>query len=136
MYNIETASKYSEFFGSFFEACCCLWILSRIGILFRKLFWPTVKKHSHIAIVVRPPGRKTLCRSLVICKGFFRPATPAVIWRVFQFCKIWLMVLLFENGFSGQTFLWICHITSGKATCAPAKALQKLSPSRKTTFFH
>ena len=44
------------------------------------------------------------------------------------------MVLLFENGFSGQTFLWICHITSGKATCAPAKALQKLSPSRKTTF--
>ena len=46
--------------------------------------------HSHIAIVVRPPGRKTLCRSLVICKGFFRPATPAVIWQVFQFCKeIW-----------------------------------------------
>ena len=49
-----------------------------------------VKSHSHIAIVVRPPGRKTLCRSLVICKGFFRSATPAVIWQVFQFCKeIW-----------------------------------------------
>ena len=28
-----------------------------------------------------------------------------------------------------QEHSWICHIT-----CAPAKALQKLSPSRKTTF--
>ena len=28
---------------------------------------------------VRPPGGKTLCRSLVICKGFFHMATPAVI---------------------------------------------------------
>ena len=61
--------------------------------------------YSHIAIVVRPLGGKTLCRSLVICKGFFRPATPAVIWQVFQFCKeIWFgswSCLLFENGFSG-----------------------------------
>ena len=51
------------------------------------IFWRVVSlllkqpfnNHSHIAIVVRPPGRKTLCRSLVICKGFFCPATPAVI---------------------------------------------------------
>ena len=50
------------------------------------------KIHSHIAIVVRPPSlksfanqkicqmtewsyRKTLCRSLVTCKGFFRMTT-------------------------------------------------------------
>ena len=32
--------------------------------------------------------RKTLCRSLVICKGFFRMTT--VIWQFFQFSKeIW-----------------------------------------------
>lgn len=34
---------------------------------------------SHSNTVVRPPGGKTLCRSLVTCKGFFCPATPAVI---------------------------------------------------------
>ena len=64
VYNIETASKYSEFFGSFFEACCCLWILSRIGILFRKLFWPTVKKHcsSH--------GEKNICKFVAVRKEF------------------------------------------------------------------
>ena len=51
---------------------------------------PFMNFHSHIAIVVRPLGGKTLCRSLVICKGFFRMVTPTVIWRVFQFCKeIW-----------------------------------------------
>ena len=108
--------------------------------------------HSHIAIVVRPPGRKTLCRSLVICKGFFRPATPAVIWRVFQFCKeIWFglwscylrMAFLdgdnFCKAFAGALVnmsyhLWLRHSWYDKFTCAPAKALQKLSPSRKTTF--
>ena len=108
-------------------------------------------RHSHIAIVVRPPGRKTLCRSLVICKGFFRPATPAVIWRVFQFCKeIWFglwscylrMAFLdgdnFCKAFAGALVnmsyhSWLRHSWYDKFTCAPAKALQKLSPSRKTT---
>ena len=59
--------------------------------IFASMYTRQVKTvNSHIAIVVRPPGRKILGRSLVICKGFFRPATPAVIWRVFQFFKeIW-----------------------------------------------
>ena len=53
----------------------------------------------------RPPGGKTLCRSLVTCKGFFHPATPAVI-------LIWLMVLLFENGFSGWGQIHLCSCKS------------------------
>ena len=48
------------------------------------------------------------------------------------------MVLLFENGFSGWgQFLQSFYRSTreyDKFTCAPAKALQKLSPSRKTTF--
>ena len=50
-----------------------------IKVVIKKIEIKETKSHSHIAIVVRPPGRKTLCRSLVICKGFFRPTTPAVI---------------------------------------------------------
>ena len=111
-----------------------------------------MKSHSHTAIVVRPLGGKTLCRSLVICKGFFQPATPAVIWRVFQFCKeIWFglwscylrMAFLdgdnFCKAFAGALVnmsyhLWLHHSWYDKFTCAPAKAAQKLSPSRKTTY--
>ena len=48
-----------------------------------------------------------------------------------------LMVLLFENGFSGwgQFLQSFCRSTReyDKFTCALAKASQKLSPSRKTT---
>ena len=125
---------------------------------FRYFIWGSFYRtfyrvHSHIAIVVRPPGRKTLCRSLVICKGFFRPATPAVIWRVFQFCKeIWFglwscylrMAFLdgdnFCKAFAGALVnmsyhSWLRHSWYDKFTCAPAKALQKLSPSRKTTLY-
>ena len=45
------------------------------------------------------------------------------------------MVLLFENGFSGwgQFLQSFYRSTREYVTCAPAKALQKLSPSRKTT---
>ena len=78
------------------------------------------KWHSHIAIVVRPPGRKTLCMSLVICKGFFCLDTPAVIWRVFQFCKeIWFG-------------LWSCYLRmaflDGDNFC---KAFAKIVPIQK-----
>ena len=88
VYNIETASKYSEFFGSFFEACCCLWILSRIGILFRKLFWPTVKKHcsSH--------GEKNICKFVAVRKEFSKfLSTPEQFLKQNIFENFWLRFL-------------------------------------------
>jgi hypothetical protein len=46
-----------------------------------------------------------------------------------NFCKA------FEGALVNMSYhLWLRHSWYDKFTCAPAKALQKLSPSRKTTF--
>ena len=86
-----------------------------------------IKNHSHIAIVVSPPGRKTLCRSLGICKGFFR--RPLLLWfdeffnsvRKFALAyglAIWEWLFWMGTIFAKllQEHSWICHITCGFAT--------------------
>ena len=94
VHNIETASKYSEFFGSFFEACCCLWILSRIGILFRKLFWPTVKKHCSIH------GEKIFVNSWLNATNFLN----------FELIRIILKLNFFDTfGWSFSDLLNLVH---------------------------
>ena len=127
VHNIETASKYFEFFGSFFEACCCLWILSRIGTLFQNIFWFNVKNHcsSHWA--------KNICKIMAERQEFSK-----YLSSLKEFLKIYILET-FSWGFSVllkfigtiemaiETRNWDVHCKP-----KPCKAYRELS----VTFFY
>ena len=67
----------------------------------------------------------------VIIKGLWSCYLRMAFWDGDNFCKAFAGALVNMSYHS-----WLRHSWYDKFTCAPAKALQKLSPSRKTTLLH